>query len=170
MPHKYRIVPIAEKHVEGFHRCLGVVARERRYLAMVEAPPLARTREFVLSTIANGFVQLVALDGEEVVGWCDIIPRRFVGFGHCGELGMGVHPEHRGRGLGRRLAGKAIERAWEQGLEKIELEVYASNRAARALYERLGFTVEGVKRRSRKLDGEYDDLVQMALFREGLAW
>lgn len=79
---------------------------------------------------------------------------------------MGVHPEHRGRGLGKRLASEAIRRAWEKGLEKVELDVYASNAKARALYERLGFVIEGVRRRSRKLDGRYDDLVQMALFRK----
>jgi hypothetical protein len=28
----------------------------------------------------------------------------------------------------------------------------------------MGFVVEGVKRRARKLDGVYDDLVVMALF------
>lgn len=167
MPPNYSVVPIAEEHIEGFHRCLDVVARERYYLAMTEAPPLSSTREFVRSNIANGYVQLVALDGEDVVGWCDIIPRRLPGFDHCGELGMGVHPDHRRRGLGRRLASAAVERAWEQGLEKIELEVYASNRSALVLYEKLGFVVEGVRRRSRKIDGRYDNLVQMALFREG---
>ena len=31
------IVPIAEAHIESFHRTLDVVARERRYLAFLEA-------------------------------------------------------------------------------------------------------------------------------------
>lgn len=166
MPSGYAIVPIAEEHIDGFRRCLDVVARERKYLGMVEAPPAERVREFVRSVLQNGDVQLVALHGGEVVGWCDIVARRAPGFEHCGELGMGVHPEHRGRGLGKRLAAEAIRRTWERGLEKVELQVYASNEAARALYERLGFVVEGIRRKSRKIDGRYDDLVQMALFRE----
>ena len=45
----------------------------------------------------------------------------------------------------------------------IELEVFASNTAAIALYRALGFVTEGTKRRARKLDGEYDDNVVMAL-------
>lgn len=165
----YAIVPTGEEHVEGFHRCLDVVARERKYLAMIEAPPLESVRAFVRSVIQNNHVQVVALHKGEVVGWCDIIPRSTPGFQHCGELGMGVLPEHRGRGLGKRLAAEAILRAWDQGLEKIELQVYASNQAARALYERLGFVVEGVRRKGRKFDGRYDDLIQMALFREEAA-
>lgn len=31
------IVPVAEHHAAGLRACLGVVARERRYLAQVEA-------------------------------------------------------------------------------------------------------------------------------------
>jgi ribosomal protein S18 acetylase RimI-like enzyme len=76
---------------------------------------------------------------------------------------MGVLPEVRGRGVGRRLAEAAIAAAKEQGAERIELEVFASNTRAIALYEKLGFVREGVKRRARKLDGEYDDIVQMAI-------
>jgi RimJ/RimL family protein N-acetyltransferase len=48
-------------------------------------------------------------------------------------------------------------------MERIELDVFASNKAAIALYLKLGFVTEGVKRRARKLDGEYDDNVFMAL-------
>ncbi len=42
------IVPIEESHIDGFHRALDFVARERRYLAYLEAPPPERTRAFVL--------------------------------------------------------------------------------------------------------------------------
>jgi RimJ/RimL family protein N-acetyltransferase len=74
-------------------------------------------------------------------------------------------PEARGKGLGTRLARAAIDRAWSDGLERIELEVFASNERAIELYRRLGFVTEGVKRRARKLDGQYDDNVLMALMR-----
>jgi hypothetical protein len=40
------IVPISPAHIEGFHRTLDLVARERRYLALLEAPPLESMRAF----------------------------------------------------------------------------------------------------------------------------
>lgn len=43
------------------------------------------------------------------------------------------------------------------------VEVFASNVPAIALYQTLGFVTEGTKRRARKLDGEYDDNIVMAL-------
>jgi RimJ/RimL family protein N-acetyltransferase len=76
---------------------------------------------------------------------------------------MGLLAAYRGKGLGGLLAVQAIEAARNGGIERIELEVFASNTTAIALYEKLGFVVEGTKRRARKLDGQYDDNVCMAL-------
>jgi hypothetical protein len=34
------VVPLAESHIEGFRAVIDSVARERRFLAMLEAPPI----------------------------------------------------------------------------------------------------------------------------------
>jgi RimJ/RimL family protein N-acetyltransferase len=159
-----RIVELAEGHVDGFHRCVGVVARERRYIGFVEAPPVEATRAFVQSVRDSGGAQFVAVDATgNVVGWCDVTRPPFEGFRHNGRLGMGLLPHVRGMGVGRRLAEATIDAARSRGVERVELEVFASNTRAIRLYERMGFTHEGVRRRARKLDGVYDDNVMMAL-------
>ena len=159
-----RIVPTTEAHIEGLQRCVDAVARERLWLGFVEGPPLMQTRAFVDMILRGAGVQFVALDDAgEVVGWCDVVRLDQESFRHGWRLGMGVLPAVRGRGVGRRLAEAAIAAARAKGAERIELEVFASNTRAIALYERLGFVREGVKRHARKLDGEYDDIVLMAL-------
>ncbi|MBI3524783.1 MAG: GNAT family N-acetyltransferase [Betaproteobacteria bacterium] len=55
-----------------------------------------------------------------------------------------------------------MQKALSNGVTRIELAVYASNTAAIALYHRLGFVEEGLKRKARYLDGKYDDVVIMA--------
>jgi len=47
------IAPIVAAHVDSFHRTLDTVARERRYLVMLEAPPLENPRSFVQDTSAR---------------------------------------------------------------------------------------------------------------------
>ena len=74
-----------------------------------------------------------------------------------------VGPAYRGQGIGQRLAERAIAQAKGIGLERIELDAYASNEPAIRLYEKLGFVVEGTKKKGRKLDGVYDDVFVMAL-------
>jgi ribosomal protein S18 acetylase RimI-like enzyme len=79
---------------------------------------------------------------------------------------MGLLPDYRGRGLGRQLVAQAVRAARQAGIERVELEVFASNERAIALYRAFGFATEGIKRRARKLDGQYEDNVFMALLGE----
>lgn len=162
-----RFVPTGEEHVAGFQACVDAVARERRYLGFTEGPPLPVSEEFVRNVLAAGGVHMVAIDPtRKVVGWCDIVRDSREGFRHSGQFGIGLLPEFRARGLGRTLARTALDAAWERGMERVALVVFASNQRAIGLYERLGFTHEGVRRRARKLDGRYDDEVMMAVFRD----
>ena len=84
------IAPITPEHIDGFHRAVDIVARERKYLTLLEALPLEQTREFVMNVIRKGDVQLVALAGGEVVGWCDILRHFFPAHAHRGTLGIGI--------------------------------------------------------------------------------
>ncbi len=124
---------------------------------------MAWTTDFVVNNIKNGYAQFVALEEGNVIGFCDITPCNRPGFGHSGSVGMGVLQEWRQQGLGRMLLEACIQKSIENGLTRIELEVYASNTIAIALYRRLGFVEEGLKRRARFLDGKYQDLLIMAL-------
>jgi L-amino acid N-acyltransferase YncA len=163
-PNRFEIREIEEADIPGFRECLDAVARERRFLALLEAPPLEKVREFVRASMERGDVRVVAVDGDQVVGWCDIRPYRFEGLDHAGELGMGVLKEYRGKGIGRSLLGEALRLAQDRGLEKVELDVFASSYAAISLYEEEGFEIEGRKRQARKLHGVYDDIIVMGLF------
>jgi ribosomal protein S18 acetylase RimI-like enzyme len=51
-----------------------------------------------------------------------------------------VVPERRGRGLGRALLERTLEVAREAGADRIDLGTSEDDVAARALYERMGFT------------------------------
>jgi hypothetical protein len=64
----YRAVPTSEAHIEGVWKALDFVARERRFLAFVEAPPLARSRDFIPGNITKGNPQYVALAGNGGIG------------------------------------------------------------------------------------------------------
>jgi len=160
------IVAVEEKYSASYRTCLDAVARERRYLAQIEALPLERVKEFVRGSVTNDAVQFFAVDGEKVVGWADIFPAWAHAVSHCGSLGMGVLPEYRGRGIGQRLLRSCIEKAWTKGITRIELEARADNTAAIALYEKCGFKHEAVKRNAMRFDGKYFNAVQMSLLRE----
>ena len=156
------IVPIAREHIAGFHEALDEIAREGRFLALLEAPTLAQTRRFVLDSLRNGAVHLVALAGSEVVGWCDLRPKAAATQRHSAVLGMGITAPFRAQGLGTALLDAALRGAWDRGVRRVELVVRDDNSPAVALYRRFGFTVEGRLRRYLAFNDVYHDALLMA--------
>lgn len=148
--------------VESYWKAVDTVARERKYLLFLEGPPIESTHRFVGQILEKGWTQFYAVHEGRVVGWCDIIPNALEGTRHCGHLGMGVLPEHRGKGLGTRLISAALADATNKGISRVELEVFATNINAIALYRKMGFIEEGLKKRARFIDGNYVDNLVMA--------
>jgi GNAT superfamily N-acetyltransferase len=140
--HERQIVPIERRHVAGFREVLDGVARERRYLAFLEAPPMPRVPRFVLNHLRNGIAQFVAVDGRRVVGWCDVTPKTHETLRHSGVLGMGVAASHRGQGVGLRCCARRSRRV-ARGPHARRALVRADNRPRSRSTERHGFELEG---------------------------
>ncbi|HKG26028.1 MAG TPA: GNAT family N-acetyltransferase [Thermomicrobiales bacterium] len=86
---------------------------------------------------------------------------------HVGSIGMGVHDDFQGRGVGTALLAALLDLAFNWlGLQRIELTVYADNAAAVRLYQKFGFVIEGTARRYALRNGELVDAHHMALFRD----
>ena len=154
---------IRAEDIEGFYAALGVVIGEREYLAFDEPPPIAATRAFVMSNVARGNPQLVAVEAGRIIGWCDIVPMERPTMAHVGVLGIALLPEARGKGLGERLMRATLAAGRAFGLTRVELGVRVTNERAAALYRKLGFVEEGVSRRRVVIDGVPHDEIAMAL-------
>ena len=109
------------------------------------------------------FYSLVACVAGEVVGNLGLSansrPRRR----HVGSLGMAVHDDWQGQGVGSALMAAAVELAerW-LNLTRLELTVYADNVPAVKLYEKFGFVREGTHRHYAFRDGVFVDAYAMA--------
>ena len=67
---------------------------------------------------------------------------------------FGVHPDHRRRGIGRRLLLELADAAIELGSARMTLEVRISNEPAQTLYRSFGFAVSGRRVAYYSDDGE----------------
>jgi ribosomal protein S18 acetylase RimI-like enzyme len=94
---------------------------------------------------------------------CEHDPR--VKVRHIGHLtGMMVHPDARGRGLGRTLLAECIGRARrDPALEMLTLTVTSGNAAAVALYRAAGFVRYGQLPHAIRLGNTYHDKDLMVL-------
>ena len=105
---------------------------------------------------ASGLPQVVANAGLHPVA--GPLRRR-----HAMSLGIAVHPEAQGQGVGRALMQALCDWAdrWGQVL-RLELHVFSDNARAIALYQSLGFRVEGCHAGYALRDGRYVDSLSMA--------
>ncbi|MCK8487681.1 GNAT family N-acetyltransferase [Paenibacillus sp. MBLB2552] len=100
---------------------------------------------------------LVAEDQGEFVGYLAVFGGNANKTKHVGYLVVGIVEAHTGKGLGTSLFEAAEAWRSQTGLTKFELTVMVPNERAVALYKKMGFEVEGVKRNSIRMDGKYVD-------------
>ena len=136
-------------------------AEVRARTPAVVAERLAAPQEeaFVLGAFADG----------RLAGTAGYFRRPEAKTRHKGRIwGVFVAPAFRGHGLGRALLRALVDEARTiDGLEQLDLSVAVTQRAARRLYESLGFSIYGRELRSLKVGDGYVDEDLMALHLHG---
>lgn len=97
---------------------------------------------------------LVATEGERVLGY---VGSQSV-LDEADMMNVAVHPDARRHGLARSLVEALIEQLKDREVRMLTLEVRASNEAAKALYETMGFTQVG-RRKNYYLAPREDALI-----------
>jgi RimJ/RimL family protein N-acetyltransferase len=96
---------------------------------------------------------LVAENDGEFVGFLRVIGSPVPRLRHSADLALGVLRSSWGRGVATDLMNEAIRWAPTVGLSRLELFVMTTNTRAIALYQRLGFKFEGLRRRAYIING-----------------
>jgi molybdopterin-guanine dinucleotide biosynthesis protein A/predicted GNAT family acetyltransferase len=124
------IAPFEARHAEGF---AALVADTLREFGFEHDPELDRD----LDDPAGTYVALwIATAGDEVAG---SVALRDLGEGAYELKRMYLRSAHRGRGVGKRLLGTALDWARAKGAEVVRLDTTDRMVAARRLYESEGF-------------------------------
>ena len=105
--------------------------------------------------------QLVALAGDTIVGYSAL--RCLTGCSRVAEIDLVISAGWRRTGLGKALAGAVLDAAHDLEVTQVVAEMLVEQVAGRAIFEQLGFSIEGV------LDGlvcdqhgQHHDLLIMA--------
>lgn len=118
-------------------------------------------------TASPGNLVLLAETETGIVASLDLKSPRRKDLAHTARLGMAIQPAWRGQGLGSRMLATAL--AWARAgnvLRRIELQVYADNAAALALYRKFCFVCEGRRRGAVCFEGRFLDELLLGLWLE----
>jgi putative acetyltransferase len=118
-----------------------------------------------LAAPVEGQKELVACIGGEVVGMAGI-HRQFGRRAHVADIGISVHDDWHGKGVGTALFTALTDLAdnW-LNISRLQLGVFCDNAPALALYKKFGFEIEGTERADVFRDGAYVDGYVMARLR-----
>ncbi|MBT2688418.1 GNAT family N-acetyltransferase [Bacillus sp. ISL-47] len=107
-----------------------------------------------------------AFEGGQLVGVVSLVRETGLKMKHRSNIyAMYVTEASRQTGIGKKLIGEAVEKAWSwEGVEQIHLAVMSENEPAKKLYSSFGFEVYGKERRALKINGVYYDEELMALY------
>lgn len=124
--------------------------------------PSELNEKAVIQTIQDSqSIYLVAEHEGEIIGHAFLESYTLQSLRHIADLNIAVHLGWQNKGIGRRLLEQLIDRAKKSPvIEKIQLNVRASNTPAISLYKKMGFQEEGrLKNRVKVKDRYIDDLI-----------
>ncbi|KGP71026.1 GNAT family N-acetyltransferase [Pontibacillus yanchengensis] len=81
---------------------------------------------------------------------------------HTVYLVIGILKDYRGQRIGSRLFSELEKWGKERNIHRLELTVVTKNIGGLALYKKMGFIIEGTKKHSLLIDGEFVDEYYMS--------
>ena len=147
-------------------QALRVMKGVRETILALASERVTSAAAYIDGLTANDHVMVAEADGR-VVGCAGLhipmMPRQR----HTAALGIMVHAEHQGKGIGKALMKALLDLAdnWLL-LKRVELTVYTDNERAVSLYKKMGFVVEGTKKYAAVKDGVHSDEYLMARYRD----
>ena len=136
------IVAFAAEHVAGLQQFFAELPEGDLTFIKEDVDP-----DVVAAWVHDHRRRWVAVDNDgKVVGMAAVLP--VSGWSdHVGEIRLVAHPDHRGVGIGRALARRALLEAVGMGLAKLVVEVVAQQESAVAMFTALGFEGEALPAR-----------------------
>ena len=140
-----------DEDIQGMLDCLRIAAGETDYI--LPYPEECR-KHTVESEKADNEAMLICLVEGKVAGNCQITWSNKMKIRHRASIGIVLLSEFWNQGIGTRLFQELIRIAEENpNLMQLELDFIEGNNRARALYEKMGFRVTGVKPDANRLKG-----------------
>ncbi|MED4227543.1 GNAT family N-acetyltransferase [Neobacillus cucumis] len=104
----------------------------------------------------------VAEEKNELIGYLIALGGNVKRNKHTVYLVIGILTQYRRLGIGTKLFKQLEEWATEHSIHRLELSVVTRNEAGLRLYKKLGFDIEGTKRHSLYIGGEFVDEYYMS--------
>jgi len=167
-PVTFRLMGAEDK--ELFKNFIRSLPREDNFHLMLDVFNDPAIDDWMKGVASGHTISVIALEKDQVIGYCNIHRSELPWIRHVGEIRMGVSRAFRGLGMGKALATEAFAIARECGLQKIWARMPASQEAAQNVFSSLHFRAEALLSDFvMNENGRTEDLVIMT-YDAGKSW
>ncbi len=153
---------IGKSEARAYFECLKKIDQETKFM-MFEPDERQYDENLIASYLSNrDDLFLGAFSEHEIVGFLAAKRGNFRRIRHSAYIVIGIRQDFHRQGIGSKLFDKLEEWARKNQIKRLELTVEVSNTPAINLYEKQGFSIEGIKRKTMLVDGEFVDEYMMA--------
>ena len=149
---------------ENFFHMMCRLDEETDYMMYEPGERQERTKDLnrlagIIEEAESGgdFLICAANETGEIVGFIWAERGKLKRVRHSAYVVTGIRSAYRRQGIGTELFFRLDDWAKKNGIIRLELTVECPNTAAKRLYEKRGFAVEGIKRKTMKVNGSYVD-------------
>jgi RimJ/RimL family protein N-acetyltransferase len=126
--------------------------------------PESKKEKFISAIKKKEAIFCLAFTENKVIGVCSFFHKKRGRIRIRGDVGITISPQWQNRGVGTKMLQALIKEARKKGLRKLEAEVVCKNKPSVVLFKKVGFRVEGKKRKTFITDdGKIIDTYVMGL-------
>lgn len=157
-----QIRKIDQSEAKIFFDCMKSIDQETKFM-MFEPGERQFDEDLIVNNLSNeNDLFLGAFSEHEIVGFLSAKRGSFRRIRHSAYIVIGIRQTSQRQGIGSKLFDKLDEWARKNQLKRLELTVEVVNNPAINLYKKKGFSIEGTKRKTMLVDGEFVDEYMMA--------
>jgi RimJ/RimL family protein N-acetyltransferase len=154
------------KDSEGLVRLIKQVESESQYMLFEAGERKIKPEQLVkrieaMKKDGNSTI-FVAEENNELIGYLIVMGGNAIRNKHSVYLVIGILSQYRGLGVGTKLFEVLEKWTMVHQIHRLELNVVTRNEAGLRLYKKMGFEIEGTKRHSLLINGEFVDEYYMS--------
>lgn len=156
---------LVKTDAERFWEMMNQLDHETKYMLYEPGERIkniARIESLIEKSVEGEDFLLVAEENDKIIGYISAQKGGLKRIAHSAYIVVGILQNYRGKGIGTEFFIQLDNWAEEKKITRLELTVICENEVAKHLYEKSGFEIEGVKRKSVLVDGIYLDEFYMA--------
>lgn len=153
---------LIDTDVKEFYNCLKIIDSETDFMMFEPDERVWNEEKIVKNLKDENNLFLGAIEDEKIVGFLSAQRGAFRRIRHTAYVIIGIQKNYCNRKIGTQLFEMLDDWAIKNGIIRLELTVECENKLAIKLYEKSGFAIEGIKKKTIYINGKYVDEYMMS--------